>query len=152
MVLRSLLDLDFDGFLCFWNHFCEHRFCCIHFHPFGAGFGIFFDVFVDIFSVRARNLLDLQKQLFLLWIRMSLQFRKTWFLMFFMILAGHRLLDHFGIPFVSNSMFVGDMFKVNFGDRNFVGFGSKWSLKMLYLSHPFWSLFTTFVTTLVPFP
>ena len=55
------------------------------FIDFGKDFDIFFDVFVDNFSLRARNLLNLQKHLFLQWISVVVPFRETWFLMIFMI-------------------------------------------------------------------
>ena len=79
-------------------------------HRFGDGFGYDFWCFCDTFSVRTRNLLNLQRHLLLQWIWMILPFRETlfwWFSWSFSLptLAmifdefWHRFCRHVGIYF-----------------------------------------------------
>ena len=104
-------------------------------------FNISFDAFVDTFSVRARNLLNFQKRLFLQWVYMIWPFRDTYCLMIFMIffvtiLAWiryeflHRYWFHFGTPLSNNSMFWGDNLLDDVGDGAFINFEQKWLPKI----------------------
>ena len=94
--------------------------------------------------VRARNLLNLKKKMFLQWTCMFLYIRKTWFWWFswsfsLPVLAfiaddfWHRFWHHFGSLLASIFMTLGDRFPVDFGFVFLSSFDQKWVQKMLHL-------------------
>ena len=60
-----LFGYIFHAFLCFLDHLAEHHFCIDLLSIFGWILMVCL-MFFDTFSIRARNLLNLQKQLFFL--------------------------------------------------------------------------------------
>ena len=98
---------------------------------------VYFLCIFDTFFVCARNLLNLQKPLFLQWICMFLHIRKSWFVMIYVIFFaicfgvlifdkfGHRFCIHSGTRLVSNSMFVRWSFYIFLLHDIFIDLGAK---------------------------
>ena len=94
MIFGSLFGSILDDFLYLLHHFSS-IFVCIDFHRFGTGFWYQLWCFFDTFSVRARNLLNLQKHLVLQSMTMTLPFWETWLFIIFMTM----FVTSFGIDF-----------------------------------------------------